>query len=221
MKSFALAAVVTVATGMGAAAQQPQIYKAGDKGVTNPVIVSEKKPSYTAEAMRAKISGSVEMTAVIDTGGKPTGISVVRSLDPGLDKNAIEALSAWRFKPATKEGKPVPMLVTIEMSFTLRDRPVFDKTFAQVKAPVMRTERKPSYTPEAMRAKIEGSVEVEGVVGTDGKLTDLRVVKSLDAVHGLDANALAAAAAWTFTPAQLSGRPVPYRVTIELRFTLR
>ena len=219
MKSFAVAAVVTMLTGVGAAAQQAQIYKAGDKGVTSPQIVTELKPSYTPEAMRAKISGSVEMTTVIGTDGKPSDIKVVRSLDAGLDKKAIEALSEWRFKPAMKDGQAVPMLVTVEMSFTLRDRQVYDKTFTGVTAPVVVKELKPSYTADAMRRKVSGSVEVEGIVGVDGKFTEVRVTKALDA--DLDARAVAAAGQWLFRPATLNGHPVPYRVTLELRFTLR
>ena len=218
MRGVAVASLV-VMFAAGAAAQQPQVYKAGDPGVTNPVIVTEKKPSYTAAAMRAKISGVVHMTAIVGVDGKPTDIKVVRPLDPGLDRNAVEALGGWRFKPATKDGKPVPMFVTIEMSFTLRDRQVYDKTYIHVKAPVVLTHKAPSYTPEAMRAKIEGVVAVEGIVGIDGKLSELRVVKGLD--PGLDANALVAARQWTFTPGILEGRPVPYRVGIELTFTLR
>lgn len=122
MKSLALAAIVTVATGLGISAQQ--VAKPGDKGVTDPVVVAEKKPSYTAAAMRQKIQGSIELTAIIDKEGTPTDIKVVRSLDKkyGLDEKAVDALKEWRFKPATKDGKPVPILVTVEMTFALRDK---------------------------------------------------------------------------------------------------
>jgi TonB family protein len=171
MKRFALAAVVAAITGIGAAAQQPPVYQAGDKSVQQkPQVIAETKPSYTAEAMRKKISGSVEMTTVIGVDGRPSDIKIVRSLDSGLDKNAVAALDKWRFKPAMKDGKPVRMLVTIEMSFTLRDDRVYDKTSASVKGPVVLKHTPPAYTPEAMRAKIEGVVEIEGVVGVDGRL---------------------------------------------------
>ena len=121
MKTLALAALVM----FGAAASIPQetVYKAGDKSVKQPQVVTEKKPSYTAEAMRAKIQGSIELESVIDTAGKATQIRVVRSLDKkyGLDDKAVEALKAWTFKPGTKDGKPVPIRVTVEMTFTLRN----------------------------------------------------------------------------------------------------
>ena len=218
MKSLAVAAVVLAGATM--AAQEP-VYKAKDPGVSNPIVAAEKKPSYTSAAMRRKIQGVVHMTAVIDRDGKPTDITVVKSLDNqyGLDDNAVAALKEWRFKPAMKDGKPVLFHVTIEMSFTLRDDRVYSRTDPAVKAPVVLTEKRPVYTAEAARAKIEGVVTIEGIIGIDGKLREMRVVKGLDS--GLDANALAAAEQWTFTPGSLNGRPVPYRVTIELTFTLR
>lgn len=219
MKTFGLAAMIALAAGLTLSGRQAQVYKPGDEGVAIPVVVSEKKPAYTAAAMRAKITGSVEMTAVIGVDGKPSDIKVVRSLDPGLDKNAIEALSEWRFKPATKDGTAVPVLVTIEMTFTLRDREVYDKTFAQVKAPVVIFEKRPAYTGAAMSRKAEGLVELEGIVGIDGRISELKVLKKLD--PDLDARALEAVESWRFRPATLEGRPVPYRVQIELTFTLR
>jgi TonB family protein len=203
------------------AAVQDQVSKPGP-GITNPEVLKETKPSYTAAAMRAKIQGAVELEATVGVDGKPADIRVIRSLDKvhGLDDKAVEALSKWVFKPGLREGKPVPVRVTIQMTFTLRDGPpVFDKTHPQVKAPVLVVERKPSYTPEAMRSRIEGSVELEGTVQTDGTLTDIRVVKGLD--PGLDANAIAAFKQYTFKPATLGSRAVPYRVRMEFTFTLR
>ena len=221
MKSLALAAAVTVALGGAVAAQTQTVYKAGDPGVRHPQVVVEKKPAYTAAAMRQRIQGSVVLEAVIDTDGKPTNITVARSLDPtyGLDANAISAFEAWRFKPATKDGKPVPMLVSIEMMFTLRDRQVYDKTYIHVKPPVLVKPQHPSYTAEAMRNRVEGVIEVEGIVGVDGKVTDVRVVRGLE--PGLDANAIETMKRCTFTPGILEGRAVPYRVSMEFTFTLR
>lgn len=219
MKAVALATIVTATAAVGLSARQAQIYKPGDPGVTRPEVVLEQKPSYTEAALRAKIAGSVELEAVIGVDGIPAGITVVRSLDPGLDDNAVAALREWRFKPATKAGVPVPVRVTIEMTFTTRDPKVYDKADTQVKAPVIVKEQKPAYTPEAMRNRIEGSVEVEGTVGFDGTVTALRVVKSLD--PGLDAQAMEAMRESTFSPALLDGRAVRYRVTMLFTFTLR
>ena len=96
-------------------------YRPGN-GVTTPELVQEVKPAYTAEAMRAKVQGSVYLECVVRQDGSTGDCRVVRSLDPtfGLDQEAIRAARQWRFKPGTRFGQPVPVLVTIELMFTLR-----------------------------------------------------------------------------------------------------
>ena len=68
---------------------------------------------------------------------------------------------------------------------------------------------KPEYTRDALERKISGTVLVQGVVGTDGALHDLHVVRSLDAVYGLDQQALKAATQDRFEPGPKAGQPVP------------
>ena len=96
-------------------------YRPGN-GVTTPELVQEVKPAYTAEAMRAKVQGSVYLECVVRQDGSTGDCRVVRSLDPtfGLDQEAIRAATKWRFRPGTRLGQPVPVLVTIELMFTLR-----------------------------------------------------------------------------------------------------
>ena len=92
-------------------------------GVTQPKVVSEVKAQYTPEAMQARIEGTVIMTAVVRTDGTPADIEITESLDTeyGLDKQAVAALSQWRFEPGLKGGKPVPVRVTVEMRFTAEE----------------------------------------------------------------------------------------------------
>ena len=87
-------------------------------------------------------------------------------------------------------------------------------------SPVVLRQPKPSYTAEAMREKIQGTVVVEAVVGTDGRVRDARVTKSLDKEFGLDDQALKAAREWEFRPGTINGRPVAAAVTLELLFTI-
>lgn len=82
-------------------------------------------------------------------------------------------------------------------------------------------EVKPQYTPEAMKAKIQGEVTLECVVKADGTVDDVRVVKSLDAIHGLDEEAVKVAKQWRFKPGLKKGKPVPVAVTLEFAFTLK
>jgi TonB family protein len=90
-------------------------------GVTLPRVLRDVKPSYTPEALQAKISGSVSIELVVGTDGVPRDLRIVRSLDPtfGLDHAALEAATQWRFAPGSKNGQPAPVMITIEMTFTV------------------------------------------------------------------------------------------------------
>jgi periplasmic protein TonB len=96
-------------------------YRPGN-GVIMPTVLSEVKPSYTADAMRQKIQGIVMVEAVVMPDGGVGQVQIVRSLDPtfGLDQEAVKAVRRWRFRPGTRFGQAVPVLVEIELTFTLR-----------------------------------------------------------------------------------------------------
>ena len=102
-------------------AQTTKVYKPGD-GVTLPIVAREVKPKYTPEAMQRKIQGSVWLEAVVLETGDVGEIKVTKSLDSeyGLDREAIDAAKQWKFKPGTKDGKPVAVVVTIQLTFTLK-----------------------------------------------------------------------------------------------------
>jgi TonB family protein len=96
-------------------------YQPGN-GVTTPTLVREVKPQYTSDAMRAKVQGTVLVQCVVRPDGSVGDVQVLRSLDPtfGLDQEAIKAARQWRFRPGTRLGEPVPVQITIELTFTLR-----------------------------------------------------------------------------------------------------
>jgi len=107
-------------TGLGSGSVGGEVYRPGN-GVVLPRVVREVRPNYTSDAMRAKIDGVVVLELVVLPDGTPDRIKVVRSLDQqfGLDNEAVKAASGWRFTPGTRNGVPVPVLITIEMTFTL------------------------------------------------------------------------------------------------------
>jgi TonB family protein len=78
----------------------------------------------------------------------------------------------------------------------------------------------PAYTAEAMRRSIQGDVELEAVVLANGAVGDIRVVRSLDKVYGLDEQALKAAKQWLFRPGTMNGQPAPVLVTLILSFRM-
>ena len=97
------------------------VYRPGN-GVTLPRVIREVKPQYTSDAMRAKVQGTVLLECVVRPDGAIGDVQVIRSLDStfGLDQEAIKAAKLWRFAPGTRLGEPVSVLVTIELTFTLR-----------------------------------------------------------------------------------------------------
>ena len=96
-------------------------YRPGN-GVTTPVVLREVKPQYTSDAMRAKVQGSVWLECVVRPDGSVGDVKVLRSLDStfGLDLEAMKAARQWRFRPGTRMGEPVSVLVIIQLDFTLR-----------------------------------------------------------------------------------------------------
>jgi TonB family protein len=102
-------------------AQENTVYKPGS-GITVPQVVREVMPTYTPAAMRAKIQGSVWMRVVVLASGNVGDVEISRSLDTehGLDQQAINAMRQWTFVPGKRDGKPVAVEVTVEMTFTLR-----------------------------------------------------------------------------------------------------
>jgi TonB family protein len=84
-----------------------------------PVLIKKIEPEFTAEARAAKFQGTVTVSAIIGADGVPGDIRLVHSLGMGLDEKAIEAVKQWRFRPATKDGKPVAMMSMIEVNFRL------------------------------------------------------------------------------------------------------
>jgi TonB family protein len=79
----------------------------------------------------------------------------------------------------------------------------------------------PHYTQEAMRQMIEGEVLLDVVVSSNGSVGDVEVKESLDAVYGLDQEAVKAMKQWRFEPGTKDGKPVAVRVDVKMRFTLR
>ncbi len=81
-------------------------------------------------------------------------------------------------------------------------------------------EVKPKYTPDAMRAKIQGEVQLEIVVLEDGSVGQVRIIKGLDRASGLDDAAIDAAKKWRFKPGMKEGKPVATWVKMTLEFRL-
>jgi TonB family protein len=80
---------------------------------------------------------------------------------------------------------------------------------------------KPQYTSEAMRAGVEGIVELEAVVDVNGHVSAVHIARSLDKLYGVDEQAVRALQQWTFTPGMKDGAAVPVLLSVQLSFNIR
>lgn len=97
----------------------PGIYPAGRGGVTVPQAIFSPEPNFSDEARKAKHQGIVQLLVVVGSDGRTHDIQVAQALGMGLDQKAIEAVSQWRFKPATLNGRPVATRIMVEVQFHL------------------------------------------------------------------------------------------------------
>jgi TonB family protein len=87
--------------------------------VTAPIPIYKPEPPYTERARRRKIEGTSVLWAIIGADGAVQDVTIEKSLDQGLDQNAVDTIKTWEFKPAMKAGKPVACRVVVEVSFRL------------------------------------------------------------------------------------------------------
>jgi periplasmic protein TonB len=95
------------------------IYVPGRDGVTAPVPIFAPEAEFSDEARREKYQGICLVELIVDAHGFPQNLHVVQHLGMGLDEKAMEAIRRYRFKPATKNGKPVAVAITVEVDFRL------------------------------------------------------------------------------------------------------
>jgi len=109
--AIGVAAPASVHTG-----RAEEVYKLGD-GVTAPVLTYAPDPEYTNRARKAHYQGICVVGLIVGSDGRPKDVHVVRALGMGLDQNAVRAVKQYRFKPASFEGKPVPVELNIQVNF--------------------------------------------------------------------------------------------------------
>lgn len=95
-----------------------QIYEIGGD-VKAPKLVHVVEPEFSTHSEQAFVSGVVKIQMIVTSEGLPKDPKVLSGLSEMQDKKAIEAVERWRFKPATKEDKPVSVRVTVEVNFHL------------------------------------------------------------------------------------------------------
>jgi protein TonB len=88
--------------------------------VKEPIEISRVKPQYPEAARKARMQGVVILEAIITKVGNVESVRVLRGLNPLLDNAAMRAVQQWKYKPATFNGRPVPVYLTVTVTFTLQ-----------------------------------------------------------------------------------------------------
>ncbi len=114
------AALPATTTSPAQKALPPGVFRPGKDGVGFPNCLLCPDPRYTPAAHGAKYSATVQLSITVTAEGKAENIRIVKAADYGLTERAIDAVKAWKFRPAlNKDGKPVPVQVVIEVTFRL------------------------------------------------------------------------------------------------------
>ena len=88
-------------------------------GVRVPTKLRDVPPRYPVDAMRDRVQGVVIIEAVIDESGAVVNAQIRRSI-PMLDTAALDSVRQWVFTPTEINGRPVPVLMTVTLNFTLK-----------------------------------------------------------------------------------------------------
>ena len=96
-----------------------EVFQAVGHGVTPPRRIYAPDPPYDENAKKAMYQGTCLLSLIVGSNGQPRDIRVTRGLGKGLDAKAVEAVNTWRFEPGTKDGKPVPVRIVVEVVFHL------------------------------------------------------------------------------------------------------
>ncbi len=94
------------------------VFHAGGN-VSAPSVIFQVEPEYSEEARKAKYSGMVVLSVIVDAEGYARDVRVVKSLGMGLDEKASEAVRKWKFRAGRKDGKPVNVRAQIQVDFRL------------------------------------------------------------------------------------------------------
>jgi periplasmic protein TonB len=84
-----------------------------------PALIKRVEPDYPSVAVAAKVSGTVILEATVNEAGVVTDVHVLRSIIL-LDQAAIKAVKQWQYEPLTLNGQPVPFILVVTLTFTLR-----------------------------------------------------------------------------------------------------
>ena len=88
--------------------------------LSGPIPERKVDPKYPQTLIKEKVDGEVILYAIIRKDGTVDSIQLVRGIDPQLDKNSMDALSRWVFRPGARDGQPVDLEAVVHIPFHFR-----------------------------------------------------------------------------------------------------
>jgi TonB family protein len=90
-----------------------------ESGITAPHPLSNRDPEYSDEARKIRYQSRIRLAGTVDTNGDFTDLCILVPAGAGLDEQAMTAVKAWRFEPATVNGSATPVRIHVEVDFRL------------------------------------------------------------------------------------------------------
>jgi TonB family protein len=105
-----------------ASAPDPDAPRRVGGGVLPPILTKSVEPKYPHSFTGKRTNARVLVSIIVDLKGLPSDIRIVRSGGDNFDKSAVDAVSHYRFKPATENGQPVAVKINIDVNFQVIDK---------------------------------------------------------------------------------------------------
>ena len=101
--------------------QPGTLVSASDPGVVAPVPIHTPRLTYPPIAFRQRVEGTIELNALIDEKGRVAEVKVVRDVERKSDLShaAVQNVKERRYRPATKDGVPVKVWISVNVEFKL------------------------------------------------------------------------------------------------------
>jgi TonB family protein len=195
-----------------------------------PTQVKRVTPVFPRDAQAERVGGVVIMEAIIGVDGRVRDVRVLRSA-PLFDKAAVDAVRQWQYTPPLRDGTPTPVVMTVTVTFTLDGQsggtvvaPPWPaaagavRVGGNIQAPRKTRDVRAVYPAAAQADRVSGAVTLELLIGPDGKVRDLRVLRSSPI---FEKSAIDAARRWEYEPTLINGMPVSVVMATTVTFNLR
>lgn len=189
----------------------------------DPLVKSWSPPVYPEELKAQKVTGDVSVQLVIDETGTLQDVRVAKSSDPRFNDAVLAAVKAATYQPAIVQSKPVAAGVGLTWHFRLPYNPP-KTTLPQdsqlralpVKPAKTQSTPNPDYPDSAGNRHLDGEVDLDVEVGTDGAVSNFKILFASDADFVLPA--VEAVRSWKFEPAHQGELAVKDHKAVPLTF---